>query len=93
VDHLSWSVPSVGSGRVGSVSLFDVLGQGRVFLGWIGVFLLLVGGFWVGSGFVSKITAFELLRVKKYSMCPLVALVGSGRAEFFSGGLVVSGDP
>lgn len=81
------------SGRVGSVSLFDVLGQGRVFFGLDRVFLLLVGGFWVGSSFVSKITACELLRVKKYSMYPLVALVGSGRAEFFSGGLVVSGDP
>jgi hypothetical protein len=74
-------VPSVGSAWA---SMFDVSGRflalGQVFSGWV--------GFWVKNH--GPYPARELLRVKNYGSYPPVALAGSGRAGFFSGG---SGGP
>jgi hypothetical protein len=63
------------------------------FPGWDEFFWLCVVFFRVGSGFGSKITARELLRVKKCGPYPPVVLVGSGRTGFFSGELAGSGGP
>jgi hypothetical protein len=66
-------VSSVGSGffRLG----WDFLALAQVFSGWV--------GFWVKN--MAPYLIHELLQVKNYGLYLPVALVGSDRAEFFSG--------